>query len=460
MKRLTIVVFVCLAGVLWTPAMAEQGTRAPAPARAPAAAGAPEAGPPPAYDAFFADGVMRVDVMHTGGHGGAEEFSLDDVRHEEAWPGRRTDLVDPTGYGQYRFRVTDAASGRLVFSQGFASLFGEWLTTEEATRLRRSMHESLRFPYPRGPVTVAIDGRDRQGRMQELFRVDVNPSDHNIGWERRQDFPVLDLFVAGPPAEAVDVLILGDGYTAEEMPKFRADARRFAEALFEYEPYRAQRGRISVRAVEVASRETGTDEPRKGIWRDTALSCSFNTFDSERYLTTEDNRAMRDIASLAPYEAIVLMVNTTRYGGGGIFNLYNVFAADSDYAEYIFIHELGHSFGALGDEYHDPGATSYDEEMFYPRGVEPWEPNITALLDPANLRWGDMVVAGTPIPTPATAEYADRIGAFEGAGYQAHGLYRPCFDSIMFHKVHMGYCPVSERAITRLVVWTANGGWR
>lgn len=456
MKRISIFAVVGLAGVLWTPAMAEQG----ATARPGGAGSAPEAGPPPTYETFFTDDAMRIDVIHTGGRGGAEEFSLDDVRREEGWPGRRTDLVDPTGYGQYRFRVYDAASGRLIFSQGFASLFGEWLTTEEALRLRRSMHESLRFPFPRGPVSVALDARDRQGLMQELFRVEVNPSDHNVSWERTEDWPVLDIVVGAPPAQAVDVLILGDGYTAEEMPKLRADARRFAEVLFEYEPYRSQRDRISVRAIEVESRESGTDEPRKGIWRDTALSCSFNTFDSERYLTTEDNRALRDLASLAPYDAIVVMVNTARYGGGGIFNLYNIFAADADYAEYIFIHELGHSLGALGDEYHDPGATSYDEEMFYPRGVEPWEPNITALLDPANLKWGDLVVAGTPIPTPSTAEHVDRIGAFEGAGYQTRGLFRPCFDSIMFHKVHMGYCAVSERAVGRLIRWTASGGWQ
>ena len=212
--------------------------------------------------------------------------------------------------------------------------------------------------------------------------------------------------------------------------------------------------------MEVESRESGTDEPRKGLWRDTALNCTFNTFDSARYLTTEDNLAMRELGSLAPYDAIYIMVNTARYGGGGIYNLYSVFTADTEYAEYVFIHEFGHSFGGLADEYHDPGATSYDDEQFYPPGVEPWEPNITALLDPDNVPWGDMIEEGTPIPTPPTREYAGRIGVFEGAGYRARGLFRPCFDSIMFHKAHLDYCPVSERAIARLIQWTANGGWR
>ena len=189
------------------------------------------------------------------------------------------------------------------------------------------------------------------------------------------------------------------------------------------------------------------------------LGCSFNTFDSARYLTTEDNEALREIASLAPYDTIYLMVNTSRYGGGGIFNVYAVFAADNEYSEYIFIHEFGHSFGALADEYYSPGATSYDDSLFYPPGVEPWEPNLTALLDRSHLRWGDLIEPGTPIPTPPSPEYAHRIGVFEGGGYRTHGLFRPCLDSIMFHKGHLDYCPVSERAIARLIGWTASEGW-
>jgi hypothetical protein len=296
--------------------------------------------------------------------------------------------------------------------------------------------------------------------MEEIYALDIDPAHHSVRWERRYDFNVLDLVVRGAPSETLDVLILGDGYTSQEMEKFRADARRFSQLLLEYEPYRRHSERISIRAVEVVSRETGTDEPRKGIWRDTALSATFNTFESARYLTTEDNLAMREIASLAPYDSIYIMVNTSRYGGGGIYNLYAVFAADTEYAEYVFIHEFGHSFGGLGDEYHNPGATSYDEDEFYPSGVEPWEPNITALLDPDNVPWADMIPPGTPVPTPSTPEYSDRIGVFEGAGYRARGLYRPCFDSIMFHKAHLDYCPVSERAVENLLLWVANGGWR
>lgn len=414
---------------------------------------------PLGYDDLFTPAALRVDLFHTGGLG-EESFSLDRVIHEPLWPGRRNAFEDPTGYGLYRFRVIDAESGRLLFSQGFASLFGEWLTTSEAQQRRRTMHESVRFPFPRAEqIRVAVDKRNRQGEMDEIYSVTVEPAHHSVSWERRYDFPVVDIEVNGTPAETTDIVILGDGYTAEEMGKFRADARRFAESLFDYAPYRENRSRISIRAIEAVSRESGTDEPRKGSWRDTILGCTFNTFDSARYLTTEENEAMREIAALAPYDTIYIMVNTARYGGGGIFNLWSVFAADTEYAEYVYIHEFGHSFGGLGDEYYSPGATSYDDDMFYPPGVEPWEPNITALLDPANVPWADLIAEGTPIPTPATEEYADRIGVFEGAGYRARGLYRPCFDSIMFHKGHMTYCPVSERAIANLIRWTASGGW-
>lgn len=416
--------------------------------------------PAPRYQDFFTDAALRVDLFHIGGLDQDEEMSLNAIVREAGWPGRRTALLDATGYGAYRFTVIDAGTDRPIFSQGYCSLFGEWLTTSEADSRRRSMHESLRFPFPRHPVHIVVEKRNRRGEMEQLYALDVDPAHHSVSWERRYDFEVIDLVVHGAPSETLDVLILGDGYTAQEMEKFRADARRFAQVLFEYEPYQRNRHRISVRAIEVVSRESGTDEPRKGLWRDTALSATFNTFDSARYLTTEDNLAMREIASLAPYDAIYIMVNTSRYGGGGIYNLYSVFAADTEYAEYVFIHEFGHSFGGLGDEYHNPGATSYDEDEFYPSGVEPWEPNITALLDPDNVPWADLITQGTPVPTPSTAEYAERIGVFEGAGYRARGLYRPCFDSIMFHKAHLDYCPVSERAVENLLLWVANGGWR
>lgn len=428
-------------------------------ARAEQAEPEPEPAPAASYDERFTEAALRVDLYHSGGLG-EESFSLDRVVREPIWPGRRRDMIDPTGYGLYRFEVYDAAGDELIFSQGFASLFGEWLTTGEARERRRTMHESVRFPMPRADqVRVVISKRDRRGRMEELYSVTVEPHHYSVSWERSYDFPVLDIEVNAPPAEALDIVILGDGYTLDEMDKFRADARRFAEVLFDYTPYREQRSRISVRAVEAVSRESGTDEPRKGIWRDTVLGSTFNTFDSARYLTTEENEPMREIAALAPYDTIYIMVNTSRYGGGGIYNFWSVFAADTEYAEYVYIHEFGHSFGGLGDEYYSPGATSYDDDLFYPPGVEPWEPNITALLDGRTVPWADMVEEGTPIPTPATPEFADRIGAFEGAGYRARGLFRPCFDSIMFHKGHMGYCPVSERAIARLIGWTASGGW-
>lgn len=450
------------AGLLVVLVAAVSGLPGRAPAEPADAAPAADAGArtegPLRFDDWFRDGALRVDLYHTGGLG-SESFSLDGVVREPLWPGRRADLVDPTGFGQYRFRVRDARSHREIFSQGFASLMGEWVTTDEAGQLRRTMHESVRFPMPRAPVTVAVERRNREGELEEVYSVEVDPASRAVDWGVPAGFPVLDLAVAGPPEDVLDVLILAEGYRADEVDKLRADARRFADILFEYEPYRSRRERISIRAVEVASRESGVDEPRKGVFRDTALGCSFNTFDSARYLTTEDNLAMREIASLAPYDTILIMVSSSRYGGGGIYNLYAVFTADSEYAEYVMIHELGHSFGALGDEYHDPSSTSYDDELFYPSGVEPWEPNLTALLDPSRPRWGDLIRAGTPVPTPATEEYRDVVGVFEGAGYRAHGLYRPCFDSIMFHKGHLDYCPVSERAIAGLVDWNAGRGW-
>jgi hypothetical protein len=448
------------------------------------------------YDRHFTNDTMRVDIFHTGGPTAGETVALDRVVNDGPWAGSRTQLVDGTNLGPYLFEVRDAASNALLYSRGYASVYGEWETTAEAKEVHRTFHESLRFPWPRQPVTVSLRKRQRDqafGKPIWTHAVDPNSRFVNRARARQPEGRVWTVFEHGPPSRKVDLLLIAEGYTAAEMPKFHADAKRLVEALFREEPFRSRRGDFNVRALDLPSAESGVNRPNAGVFRRTPVSAEYNIFDSERYVLTLDNRALRDAASAAPYEFIEILVNDRTYGGGGIFNDQATTSVDSAFAEYVFIHEFGHHFAALADEY-------YTSDVAYETGVEkkvePWEPNITALADPKRLKWRDLVTPGTPIPTPWEKEafeahareiqaerrairarnapeeemealfrrqqafestllagmtHASKVGAFEGAGYEARGLYRPQADCIMFTRNDVGFCAVCRRAIERII---------
>jgi hypothetical protein len=455
-------------------------------------------GQAPDYHEHFTDRTMRVDYYHTGGLG-HEIVSLDRVVADGVWPGSRTRLVDGTGLGAYRFEVRDAGDGTLLYSRGFASTFGEWQTTREAAQMHRTFHESLRFPWPRRPVTVVLQRRAepegvRTGEFEEIWTTVVDPASRFVN--RADAAPVgrvITFQEHGAPATKVDLLLVADGYTAADADKFEADARRLLEALFREEPFRSRRTDFNVRGLFIAAAERGGHRARSDVHRRSVTQTEYNIFDSERYILTQDNRTLRDIASAAPYEFIEVLVNDSQYGGGGIFNDHATVAVDSDFAEYVFVHEFAHHFAGLADEY-------YTSDVAYQTGAvvkpEPWERNITALHDPATLKWRELVTAGTPLPTPwdkqeyerhsaevrarrqalvernapqaefdrlfaeqqawETAffrrqQHRDAVGAFEGAGYEVEGLYRSEIDCIMFSRNPVGFCEVCRRAILEII---------
>jgi len=399
--------------------------------------------------------VIRMDYYHSGTRA-AESISLDAFRLEPgAWPGSKVNLIDTLAWGKYRVSVVDEATGETIFTRVYSTLFGEWQTTEEAgAGERRTFHESAIFPLPRKPARVSIASRRSDNTFADIFSARLDPESHLV--ERTGPPPgarVLDVEINAPVSDAVDLLFLGDGYSAGESGKFVRDVKRFAERLFSFSPFEESRGRFNIRAVAVDSPDSGPDEPRKGIWRDSPLGTAFNTFDTERYLTTLANRAMRDIASAAPYDRIYVMVNSSRYGGGGIQDMFAVFTSDNEYSDYVAVHEFGHSFAGLGDEYYT-SEVAYNE--FYPAGVEPWEANITALVPGGRPKWDDLVTPGTPVPTPpADPRHRDAVGAFEGAGYAAKGLYRPSRDCQMFSKGDQPFDPVCRRALQQVIDFIA-----
>ena len=445
------------------------------------------------YDAHFIDKTMRVDYFHSGGLG-EEILALDQVVSDGPWAGSRTRLVDDLNLGKYLFEVIDRRTNRVIYSRGFASIYGEWETTAESREVYRSFHESLRFPWPRRPVQVALKVRDAENSFHEIWSTVVDPSSRFVNpADRAPAAEVWSVFTSGPPQEKVDLLILGEGYTEDERDKFRADATRLTDALFEEEPFLSRRNDFNVWGIHLPSAESGVSRPRAGQFRRTPLSAEYNIFDSERYLLTYDNRALRDAASAAPYEFIEILVNEEQYGGGGIFNFQATAAADTGFAEYVFIHEFGHHFAGLADEYYTSDVAYETGAAYHP---EPWEPNVTALHDPDNLKWGDLVDADTPLPTPwdkaafeagstaaqrvrrdlreagapetemdrlfteqmeretgllASMPHAGKVGAFEGASYEPTGLYRSEIDCIMFTRNPVGFCRVCQRAISRVI---------
>jgi len=445
------------------------------------------------FDTYFATGTMRVDYFHSGGLE-QEIVALDRVVADGPWPGSRTRLVDDLNLGKYLFEVIDRATNRTIYSRGFASVYGEWETTEEAHRMHRTFSESLRFPWPKAPVQVVLKKRDRDNSFHEFWSTVVDP---NSRFANRADGPkagtVWTLFENGPAAQKVDILLISEGYTAAEMPKFHADAKRLVDALFAVEPFKSRRSEFNVRGLDLVSPQSGVNRPHVGSFRRTPISAEYNIFDSERYLLTLDNRAFRDAAASAPYEFVEILANEKQYGGGGIFNDQATTSVDTGFAEYVFVHEFGHHFAGLADEY-------YTSDVAYETGgtehPEPWEPNITALHDPAQLKWRDLVDPGTPLPTPwdkepyevkskeaqarrrellakkvpeaevdkhfreqmawdskflSSMKYSGKVGAFEGAGYEAKGLYRPETDCIMFTRDPVGFCRVCRRAIGKII---------
>lgn len=458
----------------------------------PPAAAQPASQGVPSFDRHFLPKTMRVDYFHTGDID-EEILSLDRVVSDGPWAGSLSRLVDETNLGKYLFEVIDPETNRVIYSRGFASIYGEWETTGEARAVHRTFHESLRFPWPRSTVQVVLKKRDETNAFREIWSVSVDPGSRFVN---AADPPprsnVWAVFESGPPTEKVDLVLVSEGYTVGEMEKFHADARRLVEALFEVEPFRSRRSDFNVWAVDVPSHATGVNRPHVGAFRRTPVSAEYNIFDSERYLLTFDNRALREALSGVPYEFLEILVNERQYGGGGIFNLQATTAVDTEFSEYIFIHEFGHHFAGLADEYYlSPVSYETPEEQ-----VEPWELNVTALRDPGRVKWAHLVEPGTPIPTPwgkdayeeharsirarrqalidsrapeaefdalfeeqkrietellAAMRYSGRVGAFEGAMYEAQGLYRPATDCIMFTRDDVGFCPVCRWALERVI---------
>lgn len=450
----------------------------------------------------FEGRTVRVSLHH-GQKDGKEWFEIRSLHDEGDWTGSIEASRCPSGFrriepfeqlGLYRASVIQGEGGLVRYALGYCSVFGEWLTTDDAKQHPdKVFEESIRLPKVRGECRLRIEKRDRENHFVPIFETPIDLA----SVPERTVAPsavVTEFGVRGDAGAGVDIVFLSEGYAESERAKFLGDVERLGEALFQVEPYRSLRSEIELRAVFVPSKVSGVSKPDQGIERESALGCRYSTFGLPRYVLTLEDERVRTAASAVPYDAIVILLNDSEYGGGGIFEQYCVVAADSPVANYLLIHEFGHSFSGLGDEYYT-SPVAYND--FVAKNVEPWEPNVTALLDPAGPKWRDLVDGSTAIPTKwGKSEYeslqkdvreretkwreegvdsgeiaqraaswrADRlaqalapsgvVGAFEGALYSSTGLYRPEVDCIMFRREATRYCQVCERAIRRRI-----SGW-
>jgi hypothetical protein len=398
------------------------------------------------FDKYFTDKVLRFDYMLAGNSTKTTLYPVG-MKEEPYFGGSRTQLTDPFDYGNFKYEVFDAAGNTLIYSRGFCTLYQEWQTTAEARVMERSFYEVATMPFPKNKVKFVLSIRGKNGSFSKLYETEIDPSNYFIRKEKPADIPVTKIYYSGDPSTNVDLVFIAEGYTAAEMTKFRDDVKKMADILFAEAPFRDYKDKFNIYAVEAASAESGTDIPGERSYVNTAVNSSFYTFDTDRYLTTQDIKSVNDFAALVPHDNIIVLINSNKYGGGGVYNYYSGTTVGHSYSAKVFIHEFGHGFAGLADEYYTSDV-AYDE--FYPLNVEPWEPNITTRVN-FDSKWKAMIAKDTPVPTPADDKYKNVTGLFEGGGYSAKGIYRPEIDCRMKSNSTKGYCTVCQEAVRRMI---------
>jgi hypothetical protein len=396
---------------------------------------------------FFTDEVLRFDYLLTGTNISARVTEIQQKK-EPAWGGKTYIQVTEQSLGNYRFRIKDQATNEIIYQQGFSPLFQEWQTTAEAKRIEKSFYQVLRFPFPKKKVELEISCRNRKGQFETIYNAILDPANYFISREKPLNIDFEMIRSSGVPSANVDIAILAEGYQVGEMGKFVKDAGRLMDSLFACEPFASLKNKFNIYALKTPSQESGTDIPGRNIYVNTLYNSTFYTFDIARYLTTTDLKSVYDQAATVPYDYLIVLVNSPEYGGGGFYNYLSVCTSDHILAPQVFIHEFGHEFAGLGDEYYS-SQVAYED--YYNLKVEPWEPNLTTLVD-FKSKWNYMIDRSTPVPTPRTAEYAGKVGVFEGGGYVEKGVYSPMDDCRMKSNKPNNFCPVCQKAIQKTII--------
>ncbi|MFO7368850.1 MAG: M64 family metallopeptidase [Bacteroidales bacterium] len=463
------------------------------------------------FSDYFRDSTLRFDYFHAG-NAESEHITPDQIYLQVPWAGNQKNCLQPVELGMYKASLYDSASNQLIFSKEYNSIFAEYKTTGPAIDgIQQTYHESVLIPYPKRSAMLVFEKRDRYNQLSEVYSTYIYPEKKHVYKENpgTNDCIVIPVVNNGNPHNCVDLAILAEGYRASELDSFKKDLNYFSNLLLSVEPYKSNALKFNVNGVFCPSAESGADEPQQDIYRDTRLNTSFNIFGTERYCLATDNNSVRDVAAAVPYDALLIMINHNRYGGGGIYNFQTVFTSKSNWRDYVFLHEFGHCFAGLADEYFSSSVAYQD---IYAPGVEPLEPNITALPDPLNVKWKQFLDPELTVPTDwnktrydslqlqfgrlekerkmvmdslrmaGTTEselekmaytytkrlhdlyrerdgffknhpLKDKVGVYEGAGYLSKGMYRPTLNSLMhqFDADRLNYGPVNEHAIRKTI---------
>jgi hypothetical protein len=397
------------------------------------------------FHQYFEDNTLRMDYAHSGNFE-TEHYAFSSFKKEDQWAGSQINLIDDFEYGKYLVKVYDSESGKMIYSRGYGSLFHEWSGTEEAKTLLKSFEETVIIPFPKKKILISLYSRNKKMEFEEKFNIAFDPK--STSFNAKNDFaaPVIEINKNGSMHKKIDIVILPEGYSENDYEKFLKDCNTLFDQMFSFEPFKSLKENFNTNAVWAPSKEGGTDDPVSKKEVSTAFNTSFNTFYSDRYCMTLSHHKVRDYAANSPYDQIYILVNTDKYGGGAIYNFYSISVSGNLNSPKVFIHEFGHAFAGLADEY------AYEDsfENMYEKGVEPWEPNITTLVN-FDKKWKNILEKDIPVPTPSTKEYVDKHGVFEGAGYQLKGVYRPKQDCMMRSFDRDVFCDVCQRAIEDMV---------
>lgn len=397
------------------------------------------------FDEYFVDKTLRIDYSFSGSKD-KQQISVDQLAVSPKWYGKRQRLAEIPVEGNGQITVRSHRTGETIYRNSFSTLFQEWLSYDEAAHTTKSFENVFLIPMPKDTIDVTIDLRNNRREIMASMTHTIQPNDILIRHIGENDTtPYVTLQQAENQEKCIHVAFIAEGYQQQEMETFLNDARTACDALFAHEPFKSMKERFNIIAVKSPSKESGTSIPSKGIWKNTALKSHFDTFYSNRYLTTLHLKDLHDWLAGTPYEHIIVLVNTDNYGGGGILNSYNLSMTHHKLYRPVVVHEFGHSFAGLGDEY------AYEGEQIpmYPHDVEPWEPNLTTLKNFKG-KWEDLINKGTPIPTPASSD-KDKVGVYEGAGYSMKGVYRGMQDCRMRTNTNPEFCAVCRQAIIRLI---------
>ncbi len=404
-------------------------------------------GQAPRFGDYFEDATMRIDYYHTA-NAVEEEINIDQIYIRDRWAGNPRKRLPNWENGKHTVTLIDTASNQPIYSHHLLTIVFEYKGTKDAQAGRKkTYHQTAQVPYPKRPVLLTIEQRDRQNIRHLIFSRIIDPNDVDLRKEpparTGRSFVVLE---NGPAHDKVDLVFIAEGYETKDFHKFKSDTQRYSDYLFTIAPFDRLKDRFNVRGVFRASAQTGVDFPTRGTYKNTVMNASYNTLGASRYCTINSNRAMRDIAECVPYDFIIVLVNSPRYGGGGFYNDYCLFTADDKRSAEIFTHEFGHSFAGLADEY----VKEDYFDVYYVRGIEPLEPNITAYLNPRHIKWAHLLTPGLPLPTPPEEQHDLKVGLFEGAGYTRTGMYRSCLHCVM-GAGGLAYCQACQEAIAQVI---------